>query len=210
MLRHHLERMPFPSDSTLLHLRLSTAQLSDDYSEGRIFSSFMHAWVWLGHFPLAREPAVLQYVLSLHIIAVWPAQPALHAGSDLSQRLMEHGCRLPPLRCCYLGPHDFYRRVYFGTGTAVSLRTVAGGPLEHTRAYLARPSPLTMNGVAGELLGLVPALRAAHSDLRIWLARDHPSHLRVMPDILRTEWEGTRDIRAFADYLQRELGVSIG
>ena len=87
---------------------------------------------------------------------------------------------------------------------------MAGGPLEHTRAYLARPSPLTMNGVAGELLGLVAALRAAHSDLRKGLARDHRSHLPVMPDILRAEWEGTRDIRPVADYLQCELGVSIG
>ena len=67
LLRHHLEHMPFPADSTLRYLRLSTAQLSDDFSEGRIFSSFTHAWVSLAHYPLAREPVVLrlacQYVI---------------------------------------------------------------------------------------------------------------------------------------------------
>ena len=61
-------------------------------------------------------------------------------------------------RYCYLGLHDFYRRVYFGT--AVSLRIVAGGP---PRTHSC--SPGTMNGVAGKLLGLVPALRAALSRL---------------------------------------------
>ena len=146
----------------------------------------MHAWVSLGHYLQALEPTVLrvacQYVLSLRNIAVWPEQPALHAGSDLWQGLMEQGVRLPPLHYCCLGPCDFYRRVY--CGTSASLRTVAGGPLEYTRAYLARPSPLTMNGVAGELLGLVPVLRRVHCDLRGWLARDHPAHLHAAPDIL--------------------------
>ena len=71
----------------------------------------------------------------------------------------------------------------------------------------ARPSPLHSNSVAGELFGLVPALRRAHVALRIWLARDHPSNLCVVPDILRTEWEGARDTRAFAIYLQHDLGV---
>ena len=44
-----------------------------------------------------------------------------------------------------------------------------------------------------------------------WLARDHPSNLYVEPDILRSEWEGARarDDRAFANYLQRNLGVML-
>ena len=66
-----------------------------------------------------------------------------------------------------------------------------------TLDYLARPSPLHLNSVAGELFGLVPALRRAHVDLQLWLARDHPSNLCVEPDILRTEWDGAgaRDAR---------------
>ena len=209
LLRLHFEHLPFPADSTLWYLAPATALLSEDFSEGRMLSCLMDAWVSLEHFPGAREPTVLrlacEYVLALRSIAVWPSQPALCAGSDLWRGLMEDELRLPPLHCCYLGPHDFYRRVY--CGTSASLCTVAGGPLAHTRAYLARPSPLHLNSVAGELFGLVPALRRAHVDLQIWLARDHPSNLCVVPDILRTEWEGARDTRAFAVYLQHELGV---
>ena len=37
LLRHHLEHMPFPTDSTLRYLRLSTVQLSENLREGRIF-----------------------------------------------------------------------------------------------------------------------------------------------------------------------------
>ena len=62
-------------------------QLSDDLSEGRIFSCFMHAWVSLGHYPLAREPTVLrvacQYVLSLRLpcgLSGWPCMLALTYG----------------------------------------------------------------------------------------------------------------------------------
>ena len=106
---------------------------------------------------------------------------------------MDDGLRLPPLHCCYLGPHDFYRRVYCGSSAAI--RTVARGALDPTRAYFARPSLLISNSVAGELVGLVPALRRAHVALRTWLARK------------RTEWESGRDARAFEDYLQHELGV---
>ena len=148
-----------------------------------------------------------QYVLALHNVTVWPSQPTLCASSALWCGLMEEGLRLPPLHGCYLGPHDFYRRVY--CGTSASLCTVARAPLAHTRAYLARPSPLHLNSVAGELFGLVPALRRAHVALRLWLARDHPSNLCVVPDILRTEWDGAdaRDARAFAAHLQHELGV---
>ena len=119
---------------------------------------------------------------------------------------MEEGLRLPALHCCYLGPHDFYRRVYFGT--SASHCTVARGPRSHTRTYLAQLSPLHLITVAGELFGLVPALRRTHVALRLWLARDHPSNLYVEPDILHSEWEGARarDARAFANYLQRDLG----
>ena len=128
----------------------------------------MHAWVSLGHYSRAREPSVLR-VASLRNIAVWPERPALYVWW---QGLMEQGMRLPPLHCCYLGPRDFT------DGCAV-------GPLplceQHTRAYLAWPSPLTMKGVAEELLGLVPVLRRAHSDLRWSLARGHPAHLA--PDV---------------------------
>ena len=118
---------------------------------------------------------------------------------------MDDGLRLPPLHCCYLGPHDFYRRVYCGSSAVV--RTVASGALDHTRAYFSRPSLLHLNSVAGELVGLVPVLRRTHVALRTWLARNHPSNWRVVPDSLRTEWESGRDARAFEDYLQHELGV---
>ena len=74
---------------------------------------------------------------------------------------MEQGFRLPPLHCCYLGP-----LISTGGCTAEPLPRWQVAPSSTLAPNLARPFPLTMNGVAGELLGLVPALRRAHSDLR--------------------------------------------
>ena len=177
LLRVHLEQLPFPAESALWYLAPATALLSDEFSKGRMLSCLMDAWVSLGHFPGAREPTVLrlacQYVLSLRNIAVWPSQPALCAGSDQWPGLMEHGLRLPPLHCCYLGPHDFYRRVF--CGTSASLCTVARGPLAYTRAHLARPSPLHVNSVAGELFGLVPACARLMWVCGSWLVITRPT-----------------------------------
>ena len=123
LLRLHFEHLPFPADSTLWYLAPATSLLSEDFSEGRMLSCLMDAWVSLGHFPGAREPTVLrlacQYVLALHSITVWPSQPTLCVGSALWGGLMEDGLRLPPLRCCYLGSHDFYRRTSASLCTAV-------------------------------------------------------------------------------------------
>ena len=73
---------------------------------------------------------------------------------------------------------------------SASLCTVARDPLSHTCAFLARPSPLQLNTVVGELLGLLPTLR-------LWLGRDHFSTLCVVPDVLHPDGEGarTRDAR---------------
>ena len=125
---------------------------------------------------------------------------------------MNADLRLPPLHCCYLGPYDFYRRLYADSSwrrPSASLCTVARGPLSYTRAFLARPSPLQLNTVVGELLGLLPTLRQQHVALRLWLGRDHPSNLCVVPDVLRPDGEGARarDARAFVSYLQQDLGV---
>ena len=79
--------------------------------------------------------------------------------------------------------------------------------LDHTRAYFSRPSLLHLNSVAGELVGLVPALRRTHVALRTRLARNHPSNWCVVSDSLHTEWKSGRDARVFEDYLQHELGV---
>ena len=109
---------------------------------------------------------------------------------------------------------SIYRRLYADSSwrrPSASLCTVSRGPLSHTRAFLARPSPLQLNTVAGELLGLLPTLRHQHVALRLWLERDHPSNLSVVPDGLRPEWNGARarDARAFVSYLQQELGVML-
>ena len=171
LLRLHFEHPLFPVDATLWHMAPATSIESDDFSEGRMLSCLMDAQVSLGHFPEVREPTVLrlvcQYVLALHNVTVWPSQPTLCRGSALWSGLMDDGLRLPPLHCCYLGPHDFYRRVYFGT--SASHCTVARAPRSHTQTYLARPSPLhlNLNTVAGELFGLVPALRRTHVALRL-------------------------------------------
>ena len=129
--------------------------------------------------PLAREPTVLrvacQYVLSLRNIAAMLALTCDRAswsmgfGSrhciavTLASMISTGGCTVEPL------PRYAQWQVAPSSTLAPTWR--------------GRPR-VTMNGAAGELLGLVPALRRAHSDLRVWLARDHPAHLRVTPDIL--------------------------
>ena len=98
------------------------------------------------------------------------------------------GLRLPPLHCSYLGPYDFNRRFSWRRPSA-SLCTVARGPLSHTRAFLARPSPLQLNTVVGELFGLLwPTLQQQYVALRLWLGRDHPSNLSVVSPIYSRTW----------------------
>ena len=184
LLRLHFEQLPCPAGSALWYWAPATSLLSHDSSEGRMLSCLMDAWVSLGHFPAAREPTLLrlacQYLLALRDVTVWPSQPTLCAGAASWSALMDDGLRLPPLHCCYLGPYNFYRRVF--CGSSASICTVARGALAHTRAYFARTVQLHLNSVAGELVGLVPALRRAHVALRTWLARDHPSNWCVVPD----------------------------
>ena len=190
----HFAYTPYPGVSILWYLAPATSFFSNNLSEGRMRSCLLDSWVSLGHFPCARKPAVLriacQYILALHIVAVSPPQPPLCASSPLWGGLMNAGLRLPPLHCCYLGPYDFYRRAFADSSwrlPSASLCTVARGPLSHTRAFLARPSPLQLNIVVGELLGLLPTLRQQHVALRLWLGRDHPSNLCVVPDVLRPD-----------------------
>ena len=57
------------------------------------------------------------------------------------------------------------------------------------------------------VLSLTSSPRAFHGSLLRCVVEDRPSNLCVMPDILRTEWKGARNIRTFAVYLQHELGV---
>ena len=138
-----------------------------------MLSCLMDAWVSLAHFLCAREPLVLRLCTTSQCgLLVW-ARP--------------HGLRLPPLHCCYLRPYDFYRRVYCAFSAVV--RTVAKEALDHTPAYVSRFFLLHLNSVAGELVGLVPALRRTHVALRTWLARNHPSNWCVVPDSLRFEWK---------------------
>ena len=120
-----------------------------------MLSCLLDSWVSLGHFPCARERAVLriacQYILALHSVAVSPSQPPLCASSPLLGGLMNAGLRLPP------------------------------------------------------------PLRQQHVALRLWLGRDHPSNLSVVPDVLRPDGEGARarDARAFVSFLQQDLGVML-
>ena len=65
-----------------------------------------------------------------------------------------------------------------------------------------------LNCVAGELVGLVPALHRAHVALRTWLARDRPSNWCVVPDGLRMDWKSGRDAQTFDDFLQHDLPES--
>ena len=69
LLRLHFEHPPFPVES-IWYMAPATSLESDDFSEGRMLSCLMDAWVSLGHFFGAREPTVLrlacQYVLALH------------------------------------------------------------------------------------------------------------------------------------------------
>ena len=105
--------------------------------------------------------------------------------------------------------------MYENPFAAIAAGGLIWAPMTSTGVCTVGPLPLSarwqgalhLNSVAGELFGLVPAFRRAHVDLRIWLARDHPSNRCVVPDILRTDWESGRDSRAFAVYLQHELGV---
>ena len=120
-------------------------------------------------------------------------------------------------RCCTAvtsAAYDFYRRVFADSSwrlPSTSLCTVAQDPLSHTCVFLARPSPLQLNTAVGELLGLLPTLRQQHVALRLWLGRDHPSNLCVVPDVLRPDGEGARarDARAFVSYLQQDVGVML-
>ena len=121
-----------------------------------MLSCLMDAWMRLGHFPCAREP-MLRLALPAHPCPARHHSVVLTADFVCKLLLL---VRLPPLHCCYLGPHDFYWRVYCGSSAAV--RTVASGAYDRTRAYFSRPPLLHLNSVAGELVGLVPVFRRTH------------------------------------------------
>ena len=119
-----------------------------------------------------------------------PACPSPAGGSA-------SGNTLPCCRTHFPLHHLDVRQVGFlGLHEAGHGRSTVGLTRARGSTLLIGPlDPYGLIGLAAAVRPLEHALRAGHSDLRVWLARDHPAHLRVMPDILRTEWEGTRDTR---------------
>ena len=89
----HFAHTSYPGVSIFWYLAPATSFFSNDLSEGWILSCLLDCWVSLGHFPCAREPAVLriacQYILALHSVAVSLSQPPLCPS-----------CRSPPILCC--------------------------------------------------------------------------------------------------------------
>ena len=55
-----LHAAPFPAEDTVRWRELRTVHATEDMREGRLFAGFANACMRLGHFPQAREPAMLR------------------------------------------------------------------------------------------------------------------------------------------------------
>ena len=112
-------------------------------SEGRLIAGLANACTLLGHFPRAREPAMLrvavQYLLCLRGVSPWMDGPILLCGSCRWQALMRDCARLPPLNETFGRPREYYRAVYLAPDTA--WQNVAGCPAAHTQASFSRLCP---------------------------------------------------------------------